>query len=167
LNKLKKYPNRRLYDMTGSKYVTVDDVRQMIVKGGSIQVLDSKTEQDITRSVLLQILAEQEQEGHGTVLTNRTIEQLIRFYGDSFGRVVSRYIEEAMTAFIEHQDLYRNRMRQFNALNPLNVMRQAFESSFGRETDAGKNSAAADSAAADNEASAPNSGEDSPGIKKP
>jgi polyhydroxyalkanoate synthesis repressor PhaR len=133
VHKLKKYPNRRLYDMTDSKYVTVEDVRKMIVRGESIEVIDSKDDSDLTRSVLLQILAEQEQEGHGTVLTNRTIEQLIRFYGDSFGRVVSRYIEEAISAFLEHQDLYKNRMRQFNALNPLNVMRQAFESSFGRD----------------------------------
>lgn len=129
MHKLKKYPNRRLYDMTDSKYVTVEDVRKLIVKGESIQVIDSKEENDITRSVLLQILAEQEQEGHGTILTNRTIEQLIRFYGDSVGRVVSRYIEEAISAFLEQQDLYRDRMRQFNALNPLNVMRQAFETS--------------------------------------
>ncbi len=117
--------------MTDSKYVTVDDVRKMIVGGESIEVVDSKDDSDITRSVLLQILAEQEQQGHGTVLTNRTIEQLIRFYGDSFGRVMSRYIEEAISMFLEQQDLYRNRMRQFNALNPLNIMRQAFESSFG------------------------------------
>ena len=127
MHKLKKYPNRRLYDMTDSQYVTVDDVRNLIVKGESIEVVDSKDGSDLTRSVLLQILAEQEQEGHGTVLTNRTIEQLIRFYGDRFGRVVSRYIEEAISAFLEHQDMYRNRMRQFNAMNPLNVMRQAFE----------------------------------------
>ena len=134
MHKLKKYPNRRLYDMSDSKYVTAEDVRKLIVGGESIHVIDSKDESDLTRSVLLQILAEQEQGGHGTVLTNRTIENLIRFYGDSFGRVVSRYIEEAISAFIEHQDLYRDRMRQFNALNPLNVMRQAFESSFGRES---------------------------------
>ena len=140
MHKLKKYPNRRLYDMTDSKYVTVDDVRKLIVRGDSIEVVDSRDDSDITRSVLLQILAEQEQEGHGTVLTNRTIEQLIRFYGDSFGRVVSRYIEEAISAFMEHQDLYRNRMRQFNALNPLNVMRQAFESSFTRDSREGERS---------------------------
>ena len=133
MHKLKKYPNRRLYDMTDSQYVTVEDVRKLIVRGESIEVIDSRDESDLTRSVLLQILAEQEQEGHGTVLTNRTIEQLIRFYGDSFGRVVSRYIEEAISAFLEHQDLYRTRMRQFNALNPLNVVRQAFESGFTRE----------------------------------
>ncbi len=133
MHKLKKYPNRRLYDMTDSQYVTVDDVRNLIVKGESIEVVDSKDGTDLTRSVLLQILAEQEQEGHGTVLTNRTIEQLIRFYGDRFGRVVSRYIEEAISAFLEHQDMYRNRMKQFNAMNPLNVMRQAFEAGFKGE----------------------------------
>ena len=127
MHKLKKYPNRRLYDMTDSKYVTVDDVRRMIIKGESISVIDSKDESDLTRSVLLQILAEQEQSGTGTVLTNRTIEQLIRFYDDRFGRVASRYIEEAISAFLEHQDLYRDRMRQLNALNPLNLMKQAFE----------------------------------------
>lgn len=127
MHKLKKYPNRRLYDMTDSQYVTVEDVRKLIIKGESIEVVDSKDGSDLTRSVLLQILAEQEQGGHGTVLTNRTIEQLIRFYGDRFGRVVSRYIEEAISAFIEHQDMYRSRMRQFNAMNPLNIMKEAFE----------------------------------------
>ena len=145
MHKLKKYPNRRLYDMTDSQYVTVDDVRKLIVRGESIEVVDSRDDSDLTRSVLLQILAEQEQEGHGTVLTNRTIEQLIRFYGDSFGRVVSRYIEEAISAFLEHQDLYRNRMRQFNALNPLNVMRQAFESGFSREGERGSSSSSSSS----------------------
>ena len=134
MHKLKKYPNRRLYDMTDSRYVTVEDVRKLIVRGESIEVVDSKDGADLTRSVLLQILAEQEQEGHGTVLTNRTIEQLIRFYGDRFGRVVSRYIEEAISAFLEHQDMYRSRMKQFNAMNPLNIMRQAFESGFTGDT---------------------------------
>ena len=133
MHKFKKYPNRRLYDMTDSTYVTVEDVRKLIVSGENIEVVDSRDGTDLTRSVLLQILAEQEQGGHGTVLTNRTIEQLIRFYGDTFGRAVSRYIEEAISAFIEHQDLYRTRMRQFNALNPLNMMRQAFESNFTRD----------------------------------
>ena len=133
MHRLKKYPNRRLYDMTDSKYVTIEDVRKLITKGESISVVDSKDDEDITRSVLLQILAEQEQNGTGTVLTNRTIEQLIRFYGDSFGRVASRYIEEAIQAFLEHQDMYRSRMKQLNALNPLNIMRQAFDPGRGSE----------------------------------
>jgi polyhydroxyalkanoate synthesis repressor PhaR len=93
MRELKKYPNRRLYDLDESHYVTVDDVRQMIVAGESIRVLDSKDGSDITRSILLQILAEQEAEGHEPILTNRAIEQIIRFYGQNFGSVVSRYIE--------------------------------------------------------------------------
>lgn len=150
MHKLKKYPNRRLYDITDSQYVTVEDVRKLIIKGESIHVIDSKNETDITRSVLLQILAEQEQDGTGTVLTNRTIEQLIRFYGDRFGRVASRYIEEAIQAFMEHQDMYRSRIRQLNALNPLNVMKQAFEAGFSPRDS--RTSGEADDEAADNSA---------------
>ena len=79
MHELKKYPNRRLYDMTESRYVTMEDVRALIVKGESIHVIDGKDGQDITRSILLQILAEQEAEGHESVLTDRVIEQMIRF----------------------------------------------------------------------------------------
>ena len=77
-------------------YVTVDDVRRMILKGESIRVLDSRDASDITRSFLLQILAEQEAEGHEPVLTNRAIEQIIRFYGNNAGNIVSRYIEQSI-----------------------------------------------------------------------
>ena len=63
---LKKYPNRRLYDTEKSAYVKLEDVRQMILAKESVKVVDSKTEKDITRSVLLQIISEQETEGHGT-----------------------------------------------------------------------------------------------------
>lgn len=127
MHKLKKYPNRRLYDMTDSKYVTVDDVRKLIVKGESIKVEESKGGADITRSVLMQILAEQESQGHEPILTNRAIEQIIRFYGDQFGKVVSKYIEQSIVTFLDHQDQYRRRMRQLSDINPLNVMKQAFD----------------------------------------
>lgn len=127
MHKLKKYPNRRLYDMTDSKYVTVGDVRELITAGETIQVIDSRDGTDLTRSVLLQILAEQEAEGHGTVLTNRVIEQMIRFYGDQLGSVAARYIEQSILAFLNHQEQMQNHLRQLNNLNPLNMMRQAFE----------------------------------------
>ena len=68
---LKKYPNRRLYDTEQSQYVTLDDVRKMILGKDPVKVLDSKTGKDLTRSVLLQIIAEQEAEGHEPLLTNR------------------------------------------------------------------------------------------------
>ena len=130
MRELKKYPNRRLYDLTDSVYVTVEDVRKMILKGDSIKVQDSKDGNDITRSVLLQILAEQESEGHEPVLTNRAIEQIIRFYGEDFGGLVSRYIEQSMVTFLEHQDQFRRRMREMSDLNPFNFVRQAMERTF-------------------------------------
>ncbi|MEM7078826.1 MAG: polyhydroxyalkanoate synthesis repressor PhaR [Pseudomonadota bacterium] len=127
MHKLKKYPNRRLYDMTDSRYVTIEDVRALIAGGDSIEVEDSKDGEDITRSVLLQILAEQEAKGTGTVLTNRVIEHMIRFYGDQLGGVAARYIEQSMVAFLKHQEQMQSHFRQLNEMNPLNMMRQAFE----------------------------------------
>ena len=90
-------------------------------------MVDARDGEDITRPVLLQILAEQEAEGHQSVLTNRVIEQLIRFYGDRMGRVVGRYIEQSIVAFLDHQDQLRSQFRQLNEMNPLNLMRRAFE----------------------------------------
>ncbi len=127
MRRYKKYPNRRLYDQDRSTYVTVEDVRREIVRGESIEVRDSREDRDITRTVLLQILAEQEEQGHEPILTNRAIEQIIRFYGDRFGGVVSSYIEQGILTFLEHQDQYRERLRQMADVNPLNVMRQAMD----------------------------------------
>lgn len=131
MHKLKKYPNRRLYDTNESRYVTVDDVRKLIVDGESITVEDSKDGSDLTRSVLLQILSEQEAQGHEPILTNRAIEQIIRFYGDRMGGIVSRYIEQSILTFLDHQNQFRARMRKLNDLNPLNLMKQAFDTTVG------------------------------------
>ena len=127
MHKLKKYPNRRLYDVTDSRYVTIEDVRKIITAGDSIEVIDSKDDSDITRSVLLQILAEQEADGTGTVLTNRVIEQMIRFYGDQLGAVAARYIEQSIVSFLNHQEQMRTHLKQLNDMNPLNMMQKAFE----------------------------------------
>ncbi len=130
MREFKKYPNRRLYDLHDSHYVTVDDVRKLILEGESIHVIDSKDEANITRQILLQILSEQEAEGHEPVLTNRAIEQIIRFYGDNVGSVVSRYIEQSILTFLEHQDQLRRRMREMSDLNPFNFMYQAVDRTF-------------------------------------
>ena len=132
MHHLKKYPNRRLYDTTDSRYVTVEDVRKLIVRGESITVEDSRDGTDITRSVLLQILSDQEAQGHEPILTNRAIEQIIRLYGDRMGSFISRYIEQSILLYIEQQDLLRSRMRQLNELNPLNMVRQVFEATRGK-----------------------------------
>ena len=121
---LKKYPNRRLYDTRDSVYVTLEDVRQMVLVNESIKVVDSKTEADLTRSVLLQIIAEQEGEGHEPLLTNRVLQQLIRFYGDSMQGVLSRYIEQSVMIFLEQQEMYQRRMRDVLNASPVKLVQK-------------------------------------------
>jgi polyhydroxyalkanoate synthesis repressor PhaR len=127
MREFKKYPNRRLYDIQESRYVTVEDLRKIIMEGEPITVVDSKTDKDLTRNVLLQIITEQEGEGHEPILTNRVLEQLIRFYGDTMQGVVSRYIEQSIMTFLEHQERYRLRVQEFSGTEPLNLMRKALE----------------------------------------
>jgi polyhydroxyalkanoate synthesis repressor PhaR len=127
MREFKKYPNRRLYDIEESKYVTVEDIHKLVLKGEVIRVLDSKTEKDLTRSVLLQIITEQESEGHEPILTNRVLEQLIRFYGAPMQNVVSKYIEQSIKTFLEHEQNYRQRMQDFSPADPMGLMRKALE----------------------------------------
>jgi polyhydroxyalkanoate synthesis repressor PhaR len=123
----KKYPNRRLYDIAASCYVTVDDLRIAIAAGESISVVDSKTEKDLTRNVLLQVISEQEGEGHQPILTNRVLEHLIRFYGDTMNNLVSRYIEQSIISFIEQQELYNKRMKTLSDAEPVAMIKKALE----------------------------------------
>ena len=127
MHRYKKYTNRRLYDLDSSKYVTLDDLRDVLLSGDSIQVTESSAGADITRGTLLQILAEQEAQGHEVVLTNRALEQIIRFYDQRFGGFVSSYIEQSILLFLEHQDQYRTQMKNMTTLNPMNAMRQAMD----------------------------------------
>ena len=127
MREFKKYPKRRLYDIEESKYVTVEDIRKLVLKGEVIRVLDNKKEKDLTRSVLLQIITEQESEGHEPILTNRVLEQLIRFYGAPMQNVVSKYIEQSIKTFLEHEQNYRQRMQDFSPADPMGLMRKALE----------------------------------------
>ncbi|WP_417534126.1 polyhydroxyalkanoate synthesis repressor PhaR [Marinobacterium stanieri] len=120
---LRKYTNRRLYDTSRSCYVTLEDVKQLVLNGENFQVQDSKTGNDLTRNILLQIISEQEAEGHGTLLTNQVLQQLIRFYGDSMQGMMSQYLEQSIAAFLEHQDRIREQMQtMMGAANPLTMM---------------------------------------------
>ena len=127
MREFKKYPNRRLYDIQESCYVTVEDIRKIVLRGDTIKVHDSKTEKDLTRSVLLQIISEQEGEGHEPILTNRVLEQLVRFYGAPMQNVVGRYIEQSITTFLEHEQRYRSRLQDLSGSEPMNLMRKALE----------------------------------------
>lgn len=98
MRELKKYPNRRLYDLTDSRYVTIDDARGLIVAGEQIRVVDSEDGSDITRAVLLHILVAQESAGAEVVLSDRAIEQLIRIHGKDGSQHLSPRIEQCILA---------------------------------------------------------------------
>ena len=100
---IRKYSNRRLYDTVGSRHVTLDDLRQLIVSGEKIKVIDDKSGEDLTRSVLLQIIAEQEQDG-SPVLGAELLEMIIRFYGGPMQALLSRYLEQAFTTMVRQQE---------------------------------------------------------------
>jgi polyhydroxyalkanoate synthesis repressor PhaR len=100
---IRKYTNRRLYDTVGSRHVTLEDLRQLIVTGEKIKVVDDKSGEDLTRSVLLQIISEQEQFG-SPVLGSELLEMIIRFYGGPMQALLSRYLEQAFTTMLRQQE---------------------------------------------------------------
>ena len=107
---VKKYANRRLYNTATSSYVTLDDLATMIKEGGDFVVKDAKTGEDLTRSVLTQIIVEQEQKGQN-LLPISFLRQLIGFYGDSMQFLVPGYLEQAMVAFARNQEQMRDNLR--------------------------------------------------------
>jgi polyhydroxyalkanoate synthesis repressor PhaR len=106
---IRKYSNRRLYDTAASRHVTLDDLRKLIVAGEKIKVLDDKSGEDLTRSVLLQIIAEQEQFGM-PVLGTELLEMIIRFYGGPMQALLSRYLGQAFTAMLQQQEAVQSEM---------------------------------------------------------
>jgi polyhydroxyalkanoate synthesis repressor PhaR len=123
---IKKYPNRRLYDTEISSYITIEDVRQLIVEGEAFEVRDAKSGEDLTRQVLLQIIAEQEQDGD-PVLSTQMLSQIIRFYGDSLQGYMGDYLEKSMQLFMEQQAQFRQQMGGMLGQTPWTMMNQLTE----------------------------------------
>ncbi len=108
---VKKYANRRLYNTATSSYVTLDDLAKMIKEGGDFVVYDAKSGEDLTRSVLTQIIVEQEQKGGQHLLPISFLRQLIGFYGDSMQFLVPGYLEQTMMTFARNQEQMRKSLR--------------------------------------------------------
>jgi polyhydroxyalkanoate synthesis repressor PhaR len=106
---IRKYANRRFYDPTGSRHVTLDDIRKMIGGGERVKVLDDQTGEDLTRQVLLQIIANQEQFGT-PVLSTQLLEALVRFYGNPIQELLTRYLEQSIGGLLRQQQLMRAEM---------------------------------------------------------
>src|SRR6201987_134810 len=109
---IKKYANRRLYNTGTSTYVTLEDLAAMVKAGEDFVVYDAKTGEDITRSVLAQIIFEQENKEGQSLLPIAFLRQLIRFYGDSMQMLVARFLEQSMTSLTKEQGKPREQMAQ-------------------------------------------------------
>ncbi len=123
---IKKYPNRRLYDTEISSYITIEDVRQLIIEGLEFEVRDAKTGDDLTRQVLLQIIAEHEQNGE-PMLSTQLLSQIIRFYGDSLQGFMGSYLERSMQMFLEQQQQFRQQMSGLIGQAPWTMLNQLTE----------------------------------------
>jgi len=104
---IRKYANRRLYDTSASRYVTIDDLSMMVKDNIDFRVGDATSGQDITRVTLIQIILENESEGHG-LLPISVLRQLIQVYGDRMEPIASRYLERTMDAFFNQQGSAKN-----------------------------------------------------------
>ncbi len=109
---IKKYANRRLYNTGTSSYVTLEDLATMVKAGEDFVVYDAKTGDDITRSVLAQIIFEQENKEGQSLLPIAFLRQLIRFYGDSMQMMVPRYLEVSIDTLTREQEKFRTQMAQ-------------------------------------------------------
>jgi polyhydroxyalkanoate synthesis repressor PhaR len=118
---IKKYANRRLYDTHASKHVTLEGIRQLVVDGEDIVVVDDTTGQDITRSILLQVIAEQEQGGR-PILNAGMLRHIIRFYGNPMQEFMAQYLEGSVEAFLNQQKGMQDQFRDLMSKAPLSTM---------------------------------------------
>jgi len=128
---IRKYPNRRLYDTTESRYVTLADVRRLVIDGVDFVVLDRKSQQDITRTILLQVIAEQE--GGGESLMSRDfLSQVIRSYGTGLHDFVRRYLDESLHLFAREQRELRDRFKSVVGIDPVETVTAVAQRNYQR-----------------------------------
>ena len=128
---IRKYPNRRLYDTVESRYVTLADIRRLVVERVDFVVLDRKSQQDITRSILLQVIAEQE--GAGESLMSRDfLSQVIRSYGSGLQDFVGRYLDESIQLFAREQRDLRDKFKHVVGIDPLETVTAVAQKNYQR-----------------------------------
>ena len=108
---IKKYPNRRLYDTANSGYITLADVKQMVLDHVDFQVIDAKSGDDLTRSILLQIILEEESAGM-PMFSSEMLAQMIRFYGNALQGIMGNYMEQNVKAFLTIQNKLQEQAKQ-------------------------------------------------------
>jgi polyhydroxyalkanoate synthesis repressor PhaR len=109
---IKKYPNRRLYDTQTSSYITLSDVKQLVLDQEEFKVVDAKSSEDLTRQILMQIILEEEQEGQ-PMFTPPVLSQIIRSYGNAMQGMMGSYLEKNVQAFVDIQNKLQEQSKAF------------------------------------------------------
>jgi polyhydroxyalkanoate synthesis repressor PhaR len=117
---IKKYANRRLYDTEASRHVTLEGIRQLVASGEDVAVVDDTTGQDITRSILLQVIAEQEQGGR-PILSADMLKQIIRFYGNPMQELMAGYLERSVQIFTSQQQVLQDQIQKTLGMTPMGM----------------------------------------------
>jgi len=125
---IKKYPNRRLYDTKVSRYITLEEVRQLVLQNIAFRVEDKRSGDDITRSILLQVIAEQEENGN-PIFSVELLSFIVRFYGNAMQGSMSRYLELSLRLFEEQQQHFTEQLRDLlgQAQQPVQVLKELAE----------------------------------------
>ncbi len=123
---IKKYPNRRLYDTAISSYITLADVKRLVLDSVDFQVVDAKTKADLTRSILLQIIAEEE-EGGEPIFSSELLAQFIRAYGGNMQNMLTSYLEKSMELWTDQQRVFRERTKSLMDNSPMAMLTQIAE----------------------------------------
>ncbi|RYZ91131.1 MAG: polyhydroxyalkanoate synthesis repressor PhaR [Moraxellaceae bacterium] len=125
---IKKYPNRRLYDTSKSQYINLEAIKVLVMTGQEFQVVDSKSDENLTKSILLQIITEQEGNEGQALLTQTVLKQLIRFYGSDLQGFMSQYLEQSVATFMDRQEAMKSVMHDLlDKASPLTVFNQLME----------------------------------------
>lgn len=128
---IKKYPNRRLYDTEESHYITLSDIRRLVLERIEFVVIDKKTQTDITRSILLQVITEQEQHAH-PIMSRDFLLQLVRSYDGAMQGVVGSYLEQSMKLFTSQQQQIRERVRGVVGTDPAGMVADIAQQNYAR-----------------------------------
>lgn len=128
---IKKYPNRRLYDTEESRYITLADVRDLVLNKIDFVVIDKKSGQDITRSILLQVIAEQELKGEA-IMSEDFLSQVIRSYGKVMPGFMAKYLEQSMKLFMTQQQNLRGQVKRVVGVDPIGAVADVAQKNFNR-----------------------------------
>jgi len=131
---IKKYPNRRLYDTEQSRYITLSDIRKLVMRGSPFQVVDSNSSEDLTRAILLQIMLEEESGGQ-PLFSAKMLAQIIRFYGGTMQGMFARYLEQSLSLFTQRQSQFPSLL----AKDPMHPMTELAQHNMKIWTDVQKN----------------------------